>query len=54
MWHFEGLRRGDTRARAAALLKQLVADVKKPPRPTVIDCRAGGALCTLLRVRTSV
>jgi hypothetical protein len=37
------------RARAAALLKQLVADVKKPPRPTVVNCRAGGAFCRLVR-----
>ena len=30
-----------------ALLKHLVATTEKPPKPSVIDCRAGGARCTL-------
>jgi len=31
-----------------------VAGVTQSPRPTVIDCRAGGAFCTLGSARTGV
>jgi hypothetical protein len=41
------------RARAA-LLKQLVAGVELSPRPTVINCRAGGAFCFLWPSRKGV
>jgi hypothetical protein len=30
-----------------ALLKHLVATTDKPPKPSIINCRAGGARCTL-------
>ncbi len=44
-WCFLCLCCDDSPVRTSALLKQLVAGVKQSPRPTIIDCRAGGTFC---------
>ena len=36
-----------------ALLKHLVSKTDKPPKPSIIDCRAGGARCTLACCRAA-